>query len=172
MKCKNDEKKYYKGDEPSPKGRGYCASAEPVGTKKKGLDGKMWVVRKVKNGKRWFKVKSKEKKKTSPRMDGGDKILSVRDHFRESLMHKRYLPEQIQQFLNTLNDAELQQILDNMDRGLRLSASNSARAANWSDRDFAAYQYYLDKGDSSNTAANKVNNNWDPWPNRSRFDDY
>ncbi len=44
MKCLNDPKKYYKGDEPSPKGRGYCASAEKIGTKKKGGDGKMWVV--------------------------------------------------------------------------------------------------------------------------------
>lgn len=55
MKCKNCEGKYYKGNEPSPKGRGYCASAEPVDTKKKGLDGKMWVVKSVKNGKRWVR---------------------------------------------------------------------------------------------------------------------
>ena len=30
-KCINDKKKSYKGDEPSPKGLGYCASAENVG---------------------------------------------------------------------------------------------------------------------------------------------
>ena len=33
-KCKNDPKKSYKGDEPSPKGLGYCAHAEKVGVTK------------------------------------------------------------------------------------------------------------------------------------------
>lgn len=30
MKCKNDSTRTYKGTEPSPKGRGVCAHAEPV----------------------------------------------------------------------------------------------------------------------------------------------
>ena len=34
-KCKNDPTKSYKGDEPSPKGLGYCAHAEKVGIIKK-----------------------------------------------------------------------------------------------------------------------------------------
>lgn len=36
--CKNDPKRYYTGNEPSPKGLGYCAHAENVNTKKKGTD--------------------------------------------------------------------------------------------------------------------------------------
>ena len=35
--CINDTLKHYKGDEPSPKGRGFCAHAEKVGTTKKDL---------------------------------------------------------------------------------------------------------------------------------------
>lgn len=36
-KCLNDAKKYFRGDEPSPKGRGFCAASESIGTKKKGV---------------------------------------------------------------------------------------------------------------------------------------
>jgi len=63
-KCKNDETRSYSGDEPSPKGRGYCAHAEEVGKRRKGKDGKFWVVRETKKGKRWFKVSESVK---SPR---------------------------------------------------------------------------------------------------------
>ncbi len=51
MRCKNDPKKSYKGDEPSPKGLGYCAHAEEDGSIREGRDGKKWV---VKNG-RWVR---------------------------------------------------------------------------------------------------------------------
>ena len=71
MKCHNDPKKYYKGDEPSPKGRGYCASTEVVGKRMIGNDGKKWIVAKVKNGKRWMRVstgKNSPARKNSPRM--------------------------------------------------------------------------------------------------------
>lgn len=54
--CKNNSKKTYKGDEPSPKGLGFCASAEKEGTEMKGKDGNMWI---KKNGK-WIKKNSKE----------------------------------------------------------------------------------------------------------------
>ena len=33
--CKKDKKRKYKGTEPSPKGLGYCAHTENLGTKKK-----------------------------------------------------------------------------------------------------------------------------------------
>ena len=57
-KCKNDETRSYKGDEPSPKGLGFCAHAEPEGSRKKGKDGNMWEVKMVSSGsKRWMKVK-------------------------------------------------------------------------------------------------------------------
>ena len=56
-KCKNDESRNYKGDEPSPKGLGYCAHAEPEGSQKKGKDGNMWEVKTVSSGsKRWMKI--------------------------------------------------------------------------------------------------------------------
>lgn len=55
-KCKNDKTREYKGTEPSPKGLGYCAHVEKIGTKKKGLDGNMWIVKKISSGsKRWSK---------------------------------------------------------------------------------------------------------------------
>jgi hypothetical protein len=58
--CKNDSTRTYKGDEPSPKGRGYCAHAEKEGCVKKGKDGNKWIVKKVKNGSlRWIKISKK-----------------------------------------------------------------------------------------------------------------
>lgn len=56
-KCKNDSTRTYKGTEPSPKGNGYCAHAETLGSHKKGTDGNMWYVTQTKQGvKRWSKV--------------------------------------------------------------------------------------------------------------------
>ncbi len=53
--CINNSKKTYKGDEPSPKGLGYCASAEKEGTEMKGKDGNMWI----KKNDRWVKKNAK-----------------------------------------------------------------------------------------------------------------
>lgn len=59
-KCKNAPTVYYKGTEPSPKGRGYCARTELVGKRRKGTDNQMWVVKshkvKGKSVKRWQRV--------------------------------------------------------------------------------------------------------------------
>ena len=41
--CKNNSKKTYNGNEPSPKGLGFCASSEKEGTKMKGNDGNIWI---------------------------------------------------------------------------------------------------------------------------------
>lgn len=55
--CLNDPEKKYAGTEPSPKGLGYCAHAQAVGSKRDGLDGEKWQVREDKNGtKSWKKV--------------------------------------------------------------------------------------------------------------------
>jgi len=63
-KCKNDPNRSYKGTEPSPKGLGYCAHSMKVGDKKKGKDGNMWIIKKVKNGsKRWMKYKTESTSK-------------------------------------------------------------------------------------------------------------
>lgn len=56
-KCKNDPTRNYKGDEPSPKGLGYCAHAEDVGIQRKGKDKNFWEVKITKTGvKKWVKV--------------------------------------------------------------------------------------------------------------------
>jgi len=47
MKCKNNPNKSYDGTEPSPKGRGYCASGLKEGTIMKGKNKKEWIVKKV-----------------------------------------------------------------------------------------------------------------------------
>ena len=64
--CKNDPKKFYKGDEPSPKGLGYCAHAESIGKVRKGKDGNIWKVESTSKGiKRWIKqIKKKEQEKS------------------------------------------------------------------------------------------------------------
>ena len=49
--CKNNSKKQYTGDEPSPKGLGYCASGEKEGKIMKGKDRNTWIVSKG----RWIK---------------------------------------------------------------------------------------------------------------------
>lgn len=75
--CKNGHGSY-SGTEPSPKGRGYCAKHEKVGTRKLGRDKKMWIVRKTKTCKRWFKLKKPAKKlktkttKKTKKLKGGD----------------------------------------------------------------------------------------------------
>ena len=48
--CKNDQKKKYKGDEPSPKGIGYCAHSEKVGVIREGLDKNKWKVEMTSKG--------------------------------------------------------------------------------------------------------------------------
>lgn len=59
--CKNDPNKSYKGDEPSPKGLGYCAHAEKIGLLRKGKDGNIWEVKETSKGiKRWVKQNNKK----------------------------------------------------------------------------------------------------------------
>lgn len=57
MRCKNIPRNgkaaYYTGEEPSPKGNGYCARYEKVGTRKRGTDGRTWQVKTVNGVKRW-----------------------------------------------------------------------------------------------------------------------
>ncbi len=55
-KCINDKTKTYKGDEPSPKGLGYCASVEIAGKVMIGKDNNNYIVKEISNGqKRWVK---------------------------------------------------------------------------------------------------------------------
>jgi len=73
-KCKNDPKSSYTGNEPSPRGKGFCAKKESIGSKKRGKDGKMWIVKKRVDGvKLWTRFSSKKKivKKRKYKMKGG-----------------------------------------------------------------------------------------------------
>jgi hypothetical protein len=55
---KGDCKCYYKGSEPSPKGKGYCAHCGNLGTEKVGTDGMKWKIKKRANGSLyWAKMK-------------------------------------------------------------------------------------------------------------------
>lgn len=47
----------YKGDEPSPKGFGFCARNEKLGRIRKGTDGNNWIVKQRKNGSRFWSRK-------------------------------------------------------------------------------------------------------------------
>jgi hypothetical protein len=64
--CENlkpgDKPKYYKGTEPSPKGRGRCAGKESIGAQAKGRDGKTYTVVASKNGVKSWKQKASRKK--------------------------------------------------------------------------------------------------------------
>ena len=53
-KCLNDSKRNYKRNEPNPKGFGYCTHSEKIGSMKRGKDGKIWVVKKFNNTKKWI----------------------------------------------------------------------------------------------------------------------
>ena len=54
LKCLNDPSKEYTGTEPSPKGLGYCAHAEEIGSIRVGNDENVWkVIETSKKTKMW-----------------------------------------------------------------------------------------------------------------------
>jgi hypothetical protein len=67
--CKNDSTKKYSGTEPSPKGLGFCAHAQDLGSKKTGLDKKQYIVDHDKNGRKYWKILSSEKKVAKKAID-------------------------------------------------------------------------------------------------------
>ena len=74
--CKNSSYGYYTGKEPSPKGLGYCAHSERVGSLRRGNDGDMWIVQQDKNHRlSWKKVGTPgtPKKKKTPQTPGTPK---------------------------------------------------------------------------------------------------
>jgi hypothetical protein len=79
MKCINcppSEKDgcYYTGKENTPRGRGFCAMHEKIGSKKKGKNGLMYKVVKIKGGtRRWKKISSRN---TSPRGEIYDNLMA------------------------------------------------------------------------------------------------
>jgi hypothetical protein len=59
-KCINDPTRNYNGTEPSPKGLGYCAHVEKVGTIRIGKDNNAWIVKMSSNKIKKWVIKSKE----------------------------------------------------------------------------------------------------------------
>ena len=55
--CKNDNSKTYTGNEPSPKGLGYCAHNEKLYTIMEGLDNNYWYVSPIGKSRRWKHLK-------------------------------------------------------------------------------------------------------------------
>jgi hypothetical protein len=53
--CKNSSSGYYTGREPSPKGLGYCAHSEGMGTRRIGNDGNMWITQQDRLGRMAWK---------------------------------------------------------------------------------------------------------------------
>lgn len=64
-KCKNDKARNYTGNEPSPKGLGWCAHADKEGKRRKGKDGVMYIVVKRASGSLYWKKATAGKGKTS-----------------------------------------------------------------------------------------------------------
>ena len=55
--CNCDITKFYQGNEPSPKGLGFCAHCIPLNTTMKGSDGNLWENQSYQNGRRWVKIR-------------------------------------------------------------------------------------------------------------------
>ena len=107
--CKNDCKRYYRGDEPSPKGLGYCAHAEKINQRRKGRDGKFWVVKaiKLKSGKRirrWTRVKKAVTKKR--KITGG--MLGVYHPTQDDLRKRATKKRQKEKDLKRIAELQLQ----------------------------------------------------------------
>jgi hypothetical protein len=91
-KCINDVNKSYTGDEPSPKGLGYCAHAEKIGTIKKGKDGNIWIIKKTKCGKqRW--IKKTDKQKTDKKLDCKNFVIYTKNEKKFSILGLSYVNE-------------------------------------------------------------------------------
>ena len=103
-KCKNDPKRSYKGTEPSPKGIGYCAHAEKSGSKKKGKDGNMWIIKEVKGSKRWFKY-SNEKSESPNKNDTSKNKSSGKYNLLSFRQWHSWIPEGA--FMISRNDEDL-----------------------------------------------------------------
>ena len=50
MASSSGTQRKYKGNEPSPKGLGYCAHSEKLDKVRKGKDGNTWIVSQTKSG--------------------------------------------------------------------------------------------------------------------------
>lgn len=98
-KCLNDHTRNYKGNEPSPKGYGYCAHVEPTGIIRIGTDGNAWICNEnSKKVKRWV-IQAKDIFKPLRLINFDIKINDIRiSHLRKS---------QQNHFLQFMNNQDL-----------------------------------------------------------------
>jgi hypothetical protein len=89
--CIKDSKKSFNGNEPSPKGLGYCAHSEEIGTIKEGLDGNLWIVVKMENIKKWIIHKKILTKNNIYYKKIKDKHISYKTYFIHSNYQRPYL---------------------------------------------------------------------------------
>ncbi len=75
-KCLNDKTKSYTGKEENPKGLGYSASGEALGTVMKGKDGNDYIVKGSEDTKKWILVKDGNSSKRSITESDNDSISS------------------------------------------------------------------------------------------------
>ena len=102
-KCLNDNTKNYKGDEPSPKGFGYCAHGEEEGIIRLGTDANAWIVTKSSNGVKKWSIQSKEVFPSDP--------ITVLPKVKDNDIKISHLkPSQQTNFLHFVNNQQL--ILD------------------------------------------------------------
>tara|TARA_B100001248_G_scaffold164904_1_gene124696 strand:+ start:1768 stop:2550 length:783 start_codon:yes stop_codon:yes gene_type:complete len=88
-KCKNYPSILYTGKEKSPKGRGYCAKGEKIGTKKKGRNGKMYIVKKDSiDRKRWVKIVPKKTKTKGKKVMRGGSLQDDADKITDLIFTK------------------------------------------------------------------------------------
>ncbi len=93
-KCIDDPSRSYKGNEPSPKGLGYCAHTQAVGTTKTGNDGNTWTVETTYKGtKRW--VKKSVSSKRVPKKKTSGKRRSTRKVSKKKTSGKRKSPKKV-----------------------------------------------------------------------------
>ena len=102
-KCGNCDKKYYKGSEKSPTGKGLCGMCENVNFTSMGTDKREWVVAKRKTGRYW-KRKSKDKRKSKTKRKSrakrksrirGKRALRLLEKRRPESLEVKLLPKEV-----------------------------------------------------------------------------
>ena len=155
MKCKNTDDRSYTGKENTPLGRGYSAAVEKVDTKMKGRDGKMYVVKKYKNGKRWIRSSS-VRKNTSPRLTLSDishwKKLKYRRDLKENEISRMSRILEICN-MNEVKEKDCESDINNLEGLLAWDGEKFEwilgllRLMNPKDVQLAAFRYNPDDGD-------------------------
>ena len=139
FKCKNSDKGTYKGTEPSPKGRGYCAKGEKNNKKMKGNDGNIWIINETKTGvKRWVKFTKKSKINKSIKKSKNPKNPKKSKNSKKSIKKNKSLSENLKQMTNI----EVKKYLNKLPKYIE----NSTNYSLWKS-DLGPNEWYYDKYD-------------------------